>query len=150
MIDSPATTLTIRKATNPEELRHAFQIRETVFVKEQGVSPEDEYDEYDESATHLVVYDAEGLPCGTARWRETDHGIKLERFAVLDSHRRQGVGRLLLETTLLDIEEDPNVSQQPIYLHAQTPAVAFYSKFGFDQVGEEFEECRIKHYEMVL
>lgn len=149
MIDSP--TLTIRKATNPDELRHALQIRETVFVKEQQVSPEEEYDKYDESATHLIVYDADGVPCGTARWRETDKGIKLERFAVLRSHRRQGVGRLLLETILQDIEEDPNVSrQQPVYMHAQTPAVDFYRKFGFDQVGDEFEECNIKHYEMVL
>ena len=150
MIDTPTPTLTIRKATNPEELSHAFQIRKAVFVQEQHVAPEDEYDEFDESATHLVVYDADYLPCGTARWRETDHGIKLERFAVLRSHRRQGVGRLLLETILQDIDEDPNVSQQPIYMHAQTPAVAFYQKFGFDQVGDEFEECNIKHYEMVL
>ena len=148
MIDS--STLTIRKATNPDELRHAFQIRETVFVKEQHVSPEEEYDKYDESATHLIVYDAEGTPCGTARWRHTSKGIKLERFAVLRSHRGQGVGRLLLKTALWDIEEDPNVSQQLVYLHAQTPAVDFYKKFGFDQVGEEFEECDIKHYEMIL
>ena len=148
MIDSP--TLTIRKATNPNELRHAFQIRETVFVKEQHVSSEEEYDGHDQTATHLIVYDADNVPCGTARWRQTDRGIKLERFAVLRSHRGQGVGRLLLETALWDIEEDPNVSQQLVYLHAQTPAVGFYKKFGFDQVGEEFEECHIKHYEMVL
>ena len=148
MIDR--ATLTIRKATNPDELRHAFQIRQTVFVQEQRVSADDEYDEHDESATHLIVYDAEGTPCGTARWRQTNKGIKLERFAVLRSHRRQGVGRLLLETVLWDIEEDPNVSQQSIYLHAQTPSVEFYKKFGFDQVGEEFEECAIKHYEMIL
>lgn len=148
MIDSP--TLTIRKATNPDELRHAFQIREVVFVQEQNVSPDEEYDQYDESATHLIVYDAENTPCGTARWRQSDKGIKLERFAVLRSHRGQGVGRLLLETILWDIEEDPNVSQQQVYLHAQTPAVSFYEKFGFDQVGDEFEECGIKHYEMIL
>lgn len=148
MIESP--TLTVRKATNPSELRHAFQIRETVFVKEQQVAPEDEYDQYEDSSTHLIVYDAEEKPCGTARWRQTDQGIKLERFAVLRSHRGQGVGRLLLETILWDIEEDPNANQQPIYLHAQTPAVGFYEKFGFDAVGEEFEECNIKHYEMIL
>ena len=148
MIDSP--TLTVRKATNPDELRHAFQIRETVFVQEQHVPPEEEYDQYDESATHIIVYDADGTPCGTARWRQTSKGIKLERFAVLRSHRQQGVGKLLLDTILWDIEEDPNVSQQQVYLHAQTPAVGFYKKFGFDQVGDEFEECDIKHYEMIL
>lgn len=148
MIDSP--TLTIRKATNPDELQHAFQIREVVFVQEQRVAREEEYDEYDETATHLIVYDADNIPCGTARWRQTNKGIKLERFAVLRSHRGQGVGRLLLKTILWDIEEDPNVSQQLVYLHAQTPAVDFYKKFGFDQVGEEFEECDIKHYEMIL
>lgn len=148
MIESP--TLTIRKAANPDELSHAFQIRETVFVKEQRVSPEEEYDRHDASATHLVVYDAEEVPCGTARWRSTNRGIKLERFAVLRSHRGQGVGRLLLETILWDIDEDPNVGQQSVYLHAQTGAVGFYEKFGFDRVGDEFEECNIKHYEMIL
>lgn len=148
MTESPA--LTIRKATNPDELSHAFRIRETVFVKEQQVAAEEEYDQHDTTATHLVVFDAEGVPCGTARWRQTDKGIKLERFAVLRSHRGQGVGRLLLETILWDIDEDPNVNQQPIYLHAQTSAVNFYKKFGFDLVGEEFEECNIKHYEMIL
>lgn len=148
MIDS--STLTIRKATNPDELRHAFQIREHVFVQEQQVPREEEYDKYEETATHLVVYDANNTPCGTARWRQTSKGIKLERFAVLRSHRGMGVGRLLLKTALWDIEEDPNVSQQLVYLHAQSAAVDFYKKFGFDQVGEEFEECNIKHYEMIL
>ncbi len=148
MTESP--TLTIRKATNPDELGHAFRIREAVFVNEQQVSAEEEYDRHDASATHLIVYDAEKFPCGTARWRATDRGIKLERFAVLSSHRGLGVGRLLLETILWDIDEDPNVGQQSVYLHAQTAAVGFYEKFGFDKVGDEFEECNIKHYEMIL
>ncbi len=148
MTESP--TLTIRKATNPDELSHAFRIREAVFVNEQQVSAEEEYDRHDATATHLIVYDAEGIPCGTARWRATERGIKLERFAVLSSHRGLGVGRLLLETILWDIDEDPNVGQQSVYLHAQTPAVGFYEKFGFDKVGDEFEECNIKHYEMIM
>ena len=148
MTETP--TLTVRKATNPEELSHAFQIREAVFVNEQQVSAEEEYDRHDTSATHLIVYDPEGVPCGTARWRATQRGIKLERFAVLRSHRGLGVGRLLLETILWDIDEDPNVSQQSVYLHAQTAAVGFYEKFGFDRVGDEFEECNIKHYKMML
>ncbi len=138
----------VRKAVNQEELKDAFKIREEVFVREQNVSREEEYDRYDKTSTHFVAYDAEGRPCGTARWRQTDSGIKLERFAVLKAYRGQGIGALLLKNVLHDIEEDPNVSEQKIYMHAQSSAVGFYKKYGFEPLGDEFLECGIKHYEM--
>lgn len=137
------------KVVNQTELQDALKIREEVFVKEQGVSPEDEYDQYDKTSTHFIAYDEQGKPCGTARWRQTHSGIKLERFAVRKSYRGTGVGALLLKNMLYDIEEDPNISEQKLYLHAQTTAIGFYKKFGFEPVGEEFLECGIKHYEMM-
>lgn len=139
----------VRKVVNQTELQDALKIREEVFVKEQGVAPEDEYDRYDTTSAHFVAYNALGQPCGTARWRQTGTGIKLERFAVLKPYRRTGIGALLLKSILRDIEEDPNVSEQKIYMHAQTTAIGFYKKFGFEPVGEEFLECGIKHFEMV-
>lgn len=140
--------VSVRKIVNQKELKQAFLIREEVFVKEQKVAPEEEYDQYEDTSTHFLAYDADGKPCGTARWRQTDKGIKLERFAVLKQFRGTGVGRLLVQTVLRDIEGDPNVSPQMIYMHAQTPAIPFYQKLGFKTLGEEFEECGIKHYEM--
>lgn len=139
----------VRKVVGRAELEDALKIREEVFVKEQGVAAEDEYDQYDETSTHFVAYDEQGKPCGTARWRQTDSGIKLERFAVLPSYRSTGIGALLLKNILYDIEEDMNVTEQKIYMHAQTTAIGFYKKLGFETVGEEFLECGIKHYEMV-
>ncbi|MFP4090514.1 MAG: GNAT family N-acetyltransferase [Cyclobacteriaceae bacterium] len=141
--------ISVNKVVNQEELDQAFRIREEVFVHEQKVSPEEEYDQYEKTSTHFIAYDAEGRACGTARWRQTDKGIKLERFAVLKPFRKTGIGRLLLQTMLRDIEEDPNVEQQKIYMHAQTHAVDFYRKFGFETVGEEFDECGIMHYQMM-
>ncbi len=142
------TTIQIRKAVNPTEMKDAYAIRKQVFVEEQGVAVEDEYDDFDKSSTHFVAYDADDIPCGTARWRETPRGIKLERFAVLQPYRGTGVGAMLIHSVLYDIEEDPNVSEQKIFMHAQASAVAFYKKFGFEVVGDEFMECNIPHFEM--
>jgi predicted GNAT family N-acyltransferase len=139
----------VRKVVNESELQDALAIRKEVFVKEQGVAPEDEYDQYDKTSIHFIAYDGQDKPCGTARWRQTHSGIKLERFAVLKPYRGRGVGALLLKNILHDIEEDPNVSAQKLYLHAQTTAIGFYKKFGFEPVGEEFLECGIRHYEMM-
>jgi predicted GNAT family N-acyltransferase len=81
---------------------------------------------------------------GHARWRKTDKGYKLERFAVL-SKFRGGVGQSLVKAVLADLPADADY----IYLHAQTPAVSLYEKFGFEKSGPKFEEAGIKHYKMV-
>ncbi|MDF9795867.1 putative GNAT family N-acyltransferase [Catalinimonas alkaloidigena] len=138
----------VRKVVNEEELEQAFKIREEVFIKEQEVNPEEEFDEFENSSTHFLAFDKDGNPCGTGRWRVTEHGIKLERFAVLSSCRMTGVGQSIVKAVLSDIENDPNVSQQKIYMHAQTAAIDFYKKFGFEVVGNEFVECGIKHFTM--
>lgn len=142
-------SMTVHKVSTKVERQQAFHIREQVFVKEQQVAPEEEYDEYDEIATHFVAYDEQQKACGTARWRVTDHGIKLERFAVLDSYRKKGVGAALLKAILDDIDHSERTNAGPIYLHAQTTAVPFYQKYGFQKVGDEFEECQIMHFKMI-
>jgi len=137
----------VRKVANQTELEQIFKIREEVFVKEQEVAPEDEYDEFEKTSTHFLAT-VDGVACGTARWRQTEKGIKLERFAVLKNYRNSGVGQEILRVLLADIEEDPNVSEQKKYMHAQTIAIPFYKKFGFETIGDEFTECGIKHYLM--
>ncbi len=138
----------VRKVVNEQELQLVFNIRKEVFVKEQKVSEEEEYDEYEHTSTQFLAVAEDGTPCGTARWRKTDNGIKLERFAVLKNYRHSGVGQHLMYAILTDIEEDPNISQQKIYMHAQTTAIDFYKKLGFEVVGNEFEECNIRHFVM--
>lgn len=134
---------------SPADLETAFAIRRQVFVDEQQVSPDEEYDEFESSSTHFLAR-ADGIPCGTARWRRTSNGVKLERFAVLKAFRGQGVGKALVGAVLDDV-----FSQQPepierIYLHAQLTAMPLYASFGFVPVGAQFEEAGIQHYKMVL
>jgi predicted GNAT family N-acyltransferase len=81
------------KASDPDDLEKVFAIRRTVFVDEQNCPPELEWEFEDESVHFLAtVNDA---PAGAARWRQTEKGFKLERFAVLSAFRGRGVGHQL-------------------------------------------------------
>lgn len=138
------TAVTVKRVFDGPELSCVYQIRTTVFVEEQGCPPELEYANEDESTHFLATSD--GVPCGTARWRQTDKGIKLERFAVLAGHRGKGVGTELLKAILKDIPP----GFEYIYLNAQVAAVPFYESLGFSTEGESFEEAGILHRRMFL
>lgn len=140
--------ITVFKISKEDDLQKALQIREEVFVNEQRVPREDEYDEFDQLAVHFLAADDQGNPYGTARWRKTDHGIKLERFAVNKDARGKGVGAMLLESVLEDVKIKFKEVPTTVYLHAQIAALPFYKNFGFHKEGNEFEECGIKHYKM--
>jgi predicted GNAT family N-acyltransferase len=86
-----------------------------------------------------------GEPAGACRWRKTDKGYKLERFAVLEKFRGLGVGQALVKAALEALPADADY----IYLHAQVQAVSLYTRFGFEQSGPEFEEAGMRHYKMV-
>lgn len=137
------------KIENEEALQKALHLREEVFVREQNVPKEDEYDEFDKIATHFLAADDAGNALGTARWRKTEKGTKLERFAVRKDWRGKGVGSMLLESVLEDIIYSGNSEGAFLYLHAQVSALSLYEKFGFKKEGDIFEECGIKHYKMV-
>ena len=142
-------TVPAEKITDKTSKERAFKIRETVFVLEQGVNPQDEYDEFEEISTHFLAK-LDGKPAGTAIWRFTSYGIKLERFAVLQEARGKGVGQALVEAVLKDIASVPESKGKIKYLHAQLSAIPLYAKFGFEKVGDMFEECNIKHFKMEL
>jgi predicted GNAT family N-acyltransferase len=131
------------------DLEIAHQIRYEVFVIGQNVPAEDEIDQYESQCRHFLAK-VKGIPCGAARWRVTDKGMKLERFAVLENYRGQGVGSALVQAVLQDIGTHPELSGRMHYLHAQLSAMPLYRKFGFKPVGEMFQECEIDHYKMVL
>ncbi|WP_080239762.1 GNAT family N-acetyltransferase [Spirosoma rigui] len=139
----------ILQISGPADLDVAFSIRRKVFVEEQNVSAEEEYDEFETTSTHFLAR-VDSVPCGTARWRRTSNGVKLERFAVLKEYRGQGVAKALVRAVLNDV-----FSQQPepierIYLHAQVSAMPLYAGFGFVPVGPVFDEAGIQHQKMVL
>ena len=132
----------VRKVTDPADLEKVFAIRRQVFVVEQNCPPELEW-EYEDESTHFLAT-VDGTPAGASRWRKTDKGYKLERFAVLEQFRG-GVGKELVQAVLNDLPADASY----VYMHAQLPAVTLYEKFGFEKTGPEFEEAGIRHYKMV-
>lgn len=134
----------ILKITEPTVLQEAFKIRKEVFVVEQKVDESEEY-EYEEESTHFIAM-VNNEYAGTARWRLTDKGVKLERFAVKKDFRSLGVGSRLLSSIINDIPTEHHY----LYLHAQLTAMGLYSKYNFIAEGEMFEEAGIQHYKMIL
>ncbi|MCL6261281.1 GNAT family N-acetyltransferase [Aquiflexum sp. TKW24L] len=141
--------ISVRKVLTKEQLDLVFAIREKVFVIEQEVDPAEEYDEFEDISIHFLVTLGDE-PAGTARWRFTEKGIKLERFAVLKPMRGKGVGFALVNAVVEDIKLHPDANSKKLYLHAQLDAMPLYAKFGFQKVGDMFEECNIKHFKMEL
>ena len=140
---------TATRVTDLRDLDAAFTIREKVFVEGQGVPAALENDLHDRTdARHYLARTADGTPAGAARWRETENGVKLERFAVLESFRNQEIGAALLHAVLADVQAE--LPEAEVYLNAQINAVRFYERHGFQKAGEMFEEANIQHYKMVL
>ncbi|MBT8327427.1 MAG: GNAT family N-acetyltransferase [Bacteroidia bacterium] len=137
-------SIKVQIANSKNQLDEIFDIRRIVFVVEQQVDEREEYDEFETSCTHLIAL-YNDKPVGTCRFRNTDKGIKLERFAVLKEFRNKAIGAALVRKVLELIDLN-----QHIYLHAQIQVVDFYAQFGFKKVGEQFVEANIKHYKMVL
>lgn len=139
------STITVQKIDNQQQREAALRIREKVFVQEQHVPADAEYDQYESNATHYLAF-IDAVPCGTARWRVTDNGVKLERFAVLKEFRNQQVGYHILQQVMQDVKAfHPD---KKMYLHAQVAAIPFYARHGFIPVGTLFNECNIEHYKM--
>ena len=120
----------------------AIEIRMRVFVAEQHVDAAIEV-EHEEEAIHFLLY-YRRKPVATARYRFTEKGIKLERFAMLSDFRGKGLGNDLLRFVLNDARRH----KQRIYLNAQTQVIGYYEKFGFKIKGDPFEEANIQHYLM--
>lgn len=121
-------------------------IRYEVFVQEQKVDEREEYDEFEEEAQHFLAL-ADNRAAGTARWRKTEKGYKLERFAVLENFRKSGVGSALVQAVLEEVLPLRKAGEL-IYLHAQVQALPFYARLGFEAFGEEFVEAEILHRKM--
>jgi len=118
-------------------------IRRQVFIEEQMVPKELEWDEFDNSSTHfLVSYQGETVAC--ARLQADG---KIGRMAVLKEYRNQGIGHRILQFIL---QEAGNKKFKIIYLHAQLSALIFYEKHGFIATGDIFYEANIAHRKMCL
>jgi predicted GNAT family N-acyltransferase len=126
----------------------AQTVRTAVFVQEQGIAPEDEWDADDATALHAVLFDLDGTPLGNARLLQpTANVAKIGRMAVLSEKRQHGYGARLLHALLLEARRRGN---KEVRLSAQRCAEGFYAAHGFVAVGQPFDEVGIPHIEMQL
>jgi predicted GNAT family N-acyltransferase len=139
-----ADRVTVRAAQWPADRHRLAQVRETVFVVEQGVPLELEWDGQDSGAAHWLAEDGGGNPIGVARLLPTG---QIGRMAVLQPWRGRGIGARLLAAAL-DGARARGFTQ--VWLNAQTSALPFYARQGFVAEGGEFEEAGIPHRLMRL
>lgn len=116
-------------------------IRYQVFVEEQHVPEELEWDEFDNTSIHFLAF-CRNLPVATARLKPDG---QIGRMAVLSEFRNYGIGSQLLKFVL---ETAIDKKFQSVYLHAQTQVTGFYKKYGFTEKGRIFMEANIPHQTM--
>jgi YbgC/YbaW family acyl-CoA thioester hydrolase len=124
----------------------ARSIREQVFVDEQKIPAQMEWDDADASCVHAVAYNRLGVALATGRLMEHVPGVvKIGRMAVLRPLRGSRIGRAVLDA-LMDYARDKGFRE--VVLHAQLSAAPFYARAGFSERGAGFEEAGIAHIEM--
>jgi YbgC/YbaW family acyl-CoA thioester hydrolase len=127
--------------------RDAQAIRTAVFVEEQRIPAEMEWDEADAACVHAVAYNRFGVPLATGRLLEHVPGVaKIGRMAVVQTMRGSRVGRSVLDALMKAARAQ---GDHEVVLHAQLSAAPFYARAGFSERGTVFEEAGIPHVEMV-
>jgi len=142
MIMNGPAQITVRRVNWHAALVDLRAIRKTVFVGEQRVPEELEWDGIDEQCLHVLAATGAGEAIGTARLLPDGH---IGRMAVLANWRRRGVGSLLLAELVAAARE---LKHQAVELSAQTHAIGFYRRFGFEVVSGEYLEAGIPHRAM--
>lgn len=145
----------VRVVEDPADREACFAVRKEVFVVEQRVPEELEYDEYDAGAVHVLAVREDGVALGTGRllYGEAAAGRtggdlsvgSLGRLAVRKEARGLGVGVALVR----GIEDAARgLGLVAVDLHAQTSALGFYERLGYAGYGDEFSEAGIAHLAM--
>ncbi len=142
-----APMLSVRTGNWDELGADARAIRTEVFVQEQNIPAELEWDEADSAGVHAVAYNRIGAALATGRLLEHVPGVgRIGRMAVRQPLRGAGAGRLVLQALMQAARER---GECEVLLHAQTSAASFYARCGFVARGPQFDEAGIPHVEMV-
>ncbi len=139
---TPASASTVLVCNWEAARERARAIRYSVFVEEQGVPVELEWDDLDAPSWHALAFADDGTPVATGRLLPDGH---IGRMAVLKAARGAGMGARVLDALMAKAAE---LGYAELILNAQTHAAPFYARVGFEQVGEAFEEAGIPHIEM--
>lgn len=118
-------------------------IRKQVFIIEQNIPEEEEWDDQDMISDHFVVYDQD-QPIATARLLQNN---SVGRVAVLKAYRGQGIGCMIM---LEIIRQAHQQDRKFLQLSSQVHAISFYEKLGFSIQGDAYDECGIPHIKMQL
>lgn len=138
----PMNKIHVSVADWQKDIAEIRRIREAVFIAEQSVPPELEWDADDASAVHFLALEGD-FPIGTARLLPDGH---IGRVSVLKDWRGLKVGDALMQAVIGEAEKR-GLKQQ--MLSAQVQATAFYERLGFQVVSAEFLEAGIPHVDMV-
>ncbi|MFD6939977.1 GNAT family N-acetyltransferase [Streptomyces goshikiensis] len=148
------TAFTVRVAAGEADRAACFAVRTEVFVIEQSVPESIEYDAYDAVAVHVLAEGPDGAPLGTGRLLYGPEALaktgspevgSLGRLAVTKAARGLGVGVALVRA----IEaEAGRLGLAAIDLGAQTHALGFYERLGYEAYGPEFQDAGIPHRSM--
>jgi predicted GNAT family N-acyltransferase len=120
----------------------AFRLRRAVFVTEQNVPADEEFDAHDLTATHVVAV-ARGEVCGTLRVIHVPDHVKIGRVVVAKDARGKGIASAMVGFAMA---LQPEGSR--FYLTAQTDKTALYEKFGFKAFGDVFDDGGMPHIAM--
>ncbi len=136
--------LDLFSGTEPQ-LREALEVREAVFIREQGIDPDIEIDEFDAICWHAIAY-LDGEPVGTARLILEDRfTARIGRVSVLAEARGVGVGKALMRL-VEDYARREGITR--IVLDAQVQVIPFYEQLAYTAVGEVFVDAGILHRRM--
>ncbi|MCT4355220.1 GNAT family N-acetyltransferase [Streptomyces sp. Je 1-79] len=150
-----STGYEVREAVGRDDREACFAVRREVFVVEQNVPQDIEYDRYDETAVHVLALREDGLPLGTGRLLHGADAVgktgadtsvgSLGRLAVSQAARGLGVGAALVRA-IEDAARERGLTA--VDLHAQTHALGFYERLGYEVYGPEFPDAGIPHRAM--
>ncbi|WP_239256509.1 GNAT family N-acetyltransferase [Listeria ilorinensis] len=136
--------MTVKKVTTEQERQDALRIRQEVFVYEQNVAPELEWDKFDDSPSTLmfVDYAADGTALAAGRFRITQGYGKVERICTRKNARKQGAAKRVMEA----IEREARMrGLRQLKLGAQITAIPFYEKLGYQVISASFMDAGIPH-----
>jgi predicted GNAT family N-acyltransferase len=142
-----APDVTIKLVETEEERFKAMLVRAIVYMHEQQCPYAEEFDLNDHAASQVIGLADDGEPVLTARLRYFNAFAKIERLAIRPGYRARGHGRRLL-AYLLGVCRGKGFTR--FYLHAQVRLTAFYERFGFRVVGEQFSFSDHGYVEMML
>ncbi len=143
-VAAPDPAPSLRPATWREDAERLKIVRRRVFVEEQSVPEDEEWDAADPTALHVLVLAGGGDPVGTGRLESCG---KIGRVAVLREWRGAGIGARIVSHL---VNQATDLGVETVYLHAQTAAAGFYRRLGFRAEGPVFDEVGIPHVRMRL